>query len=656
MPASPTPLEILAEAVKGVGGDTREGQQEMVNAITAALEGGEHLLVQAGTGTGKSLGYLVPVLARLADHDERVIVATATLALQHQLADKDIPTAVAAIRAAGGVAPSHAVLKGRSNYACLLKVREGAVDQESLLGAAELAPAAAGMDAESALGAEVLALREWAEGELRSKALADRDDAPSHTARGWAQVSVPVRECIGAAKCPYGQECFVEKSRDRARASQLVVTNHALLAIDAMHGGTALPEHDAVIIDEAHELASRVTSANTNDLSPGMIERVGRRVLPYVTDEVALDFLESADTLRQAMAASALGQHSSDDSELHQAVVVVRDAARAVVSGVGSDGEVEQQQASAAAAEVYDFAKRMADLSEHDVIWLSESDQLGRQLHAAPLSVAGLMREQVLAKHTTVLTSATLSLGGNFDAAARAVGLRPDETELPWRGIDVGSPFDYRRQGILYVASQLPNPGRDGIGPDALAHLAELIWAAGGRTLGLFASRRSAEVAASYVRRELPAMTVLCQGDAQLGELTKRFVREEESCLFGTVSLWQGVDIPGDACRLVVIDKIPFPRPDDPLMQARQNAVASTGGNGFMAVAATHAALLLAQGAGRLIRRKDDRGVVAVLDPRLKVARYGSFLRSSMPDFWPTTDFETAIGALRRLNEPPAGS
>ena len=207
----------------------------------------------------------------------------------------------------------------------------------------------------------------------------------------------------------------------------------------------------------------------------------------------------------------------------------------------------------------------------------------------------------------------------------------------------------YRRQGILYIAKDLPQPGRDGIGAETLAQVAELVWAAGGRTLGLFASRRAAEAAASYVRRELPAFTVLCQGDAQLSELTRRFIAEPEACLFGTVSLWQGVDVPGDTCQLVIIDKIPFPRPDDPLMQARQRAVAKAGGNGFMTVAATHAALLLAQGAGRLIRRGDDRGVVAVLDPRLATARYGSFLRASMPDFWTTYDAEVAIGSLRRL-------
>ena len=299
----------------------------------------------------------------------------------------------------------------------------------------------------------------------------------------------------------------------------------------------------------------------------------------------------------------------------------------------------------------------MAALKETDVCWVSERERFGRWLVVSPLDVSMLMRDRILGQRTTVLTSATLRIGGEFEAVARSVGLWASERDAdrdadgvqPWQALDVGSPFDYGRQGILYIADRLPPPGRDGIGPEALTEVAELLWAAGGRTLGLFASQRNAEAAARHCRTELPKMTVLCQGDAQLSELTRRFVAEPETSLFGTLSLWQGVDIPGDTCRLVIIDKIPFPRPDDPLLLARQRAVADAGGNGFMAVAASHAALLLAQGSGRLIRRLSDRGVVAVLDPRLKTARYGSFLRASMPPFWTTTNRDVAVDALRRL-------
>jgi ATP-dependent DNA helicase DinG len=262
-------------------------------------------------------------------------------------------------------------------------------------------------------------------------------------------------------------------------------------------------------------------------------------------------------------------------------------------------------------------------------------------------------------------------LGGDFGSVATSIGLKPGERVshsveavvlaeageevgraedvLPWRGIDVGSPFDYARQGIVYVARRLPPPGRDGLGPAQIDEIADLVDAAEGRTLGLFSSRRAAEAAAEALREKLPHLTVLAQGDAQLPELARLFVEDPHTCLFGTLSLWQGLDVPGDTCQLVIIDRIPFPRPDDPLMSARQKAVERSGGNGFMQVAATHAALLLAQGAGRLIRTTTDRGVVAILDPRLVTARYGSFLRASLPPMWPTTDRDVVLSALKRL-------
>ena len=677
--------DVLAAAVDGIHGHERPGQIEMADAIADALTRRRHLLVQAGTGTGKSLGYLAPVLVWLADHpQERVVIATATLALQSQLATNDIPAALKAVKAVVGRQPKHAVLKGRTNYACLLRVRDGSTgDQQTLISAADLAetmkPSAT---PESALGTEVVALREWAEEQAQEAGLADRDDAPSHTERGWQQVSIPARECLGVQRCPYGDACFVEKSRDKARSADLVVTNHALLAINAMHGGAALPEHTAVVIDEAHELVSRVTGAASNDLSPQTVERVARRALTYLEDEVALELLESADVLRTALDASPLERVDSAESAFVAGCQTVRNAARAAVSALSASDEKpdpDQRQVAAAVKEVFDIAERMAALSEHDVVWVGERERFGREAHVSPLSVAGLMRSQVFGERTTVLTSATLKLGGDFTGLAASVGLRaaerddtppgeagdtdpvavgdaakdPDDTEqapVPWRALDVGSPFDYRKQGILYVARTLPPPGREGVSSESLAEVAELIWAAGGRTLGLFSSRRAAEAAAAHVRRQLPKMTVLCQGDAQLSELTKRFIAEESSSLFGTLSLWQGIDVPGATCQLVIIDRIPFPRPDEPLTMARQRAVVEAGGNGFMSVAATHAALLLAQGSGRLIRRLADKGVVAVLDPRLVTARYGSFLKASMPDMWPTTDREVAIQALRRLS------
>ena len=673
-PVEPLHRRILAAAVDDLGGATREGQVRMADAVARAMSTGEHLMVQAGTGTGKSLGYLAPAMSALLEGGaERVVIATATLALQAQLAGSDIPHALTAAEALTGRRPVPAVLKGRTNYACLLRVRGGLSDEQgSLFAAPDMVDAVrdSGADSASVLGAEVLLLRDWAETQVSGGELADRDDAPAHTPRAWAQVSIPTRECLGVARCPFGAECRVEESRERARRADLVVTNHALLAIDAMHGGTALPEYDLLVIDEAHELVGRMTGAASAELSPQMIERVARRVMPWTSDETALELLDAADDLGVALVEAPLEQVRDADSPVLAALQRVRAAARAVVSALGTGGanDPDRAQAAAAVKEIFDVSARMAALDHDDVVWLSERDRFGRQLVVGPLSVAGLMHASVLSRTPVVMTSATLRIGGDFTQVATTMGLWPrdriddgavaptdDDADdrQPWRSLDVGSPFDYPRQGIVYVAAHLPNPRRDGITGEALSCLAELVWAAGGRTLGLFASQRAAEAAARHVRTAVPGSTVLCQGDAQLSELTRRFVEEPDTSLFGTISLWQGIDVPGDTCRLVVIDKIPFPRPDEPLLQARQRAVTEAGGNGFMAVAATHAGLLMAQGSGRLIRRIDDRGVVAVLDPRLLTARYGSFLRASMPDMWLTREHEIAIQALRRLAADP---
>src|SRR5205085_2821712 len=306
-------------------------------------------------------------------------------------------------------------------------------------------------------------------------------------------------------------------------------------------------------------------------------------------------------------------------------------------------------QAKGWAQEVFVIAERMAADSESDVMWvtLRETGRGGVMLSVAPLQVWGPLRDKLMAEKTVVLSSATLKLGGDFDALATTVGLKPaervaeavvDPPEMqagedpqPWRGIDVGSPFDYGKQGILYVAAHLPRPRRDGLGQQQLDEIVELVDAAEGRALGLFSSRRAAETAAEVVRERLPHLTVLAQGDAQLPELTKQFLEDPHTCLFGTLGLWQGLDLPGETCQLVLIDRIPFPRPDDPLMSARQKAADRAGRNGFMAVSATHAALLMAQGSGRLIRTATDRGVVAVLDPRLSGTTYARFIQESLP-------------------------
>jgi ATP-dependent DNA helicase DinG len=417
-----------------------------------------------------------------------------------------------------------------------------------------------------------------------------------------------------------------------------------------------------------------VTQAATDELSVPDVERAARRAQRHVEGFEADDLADAGDALRGAFDDCPPGRLDTLPTALADALALVRDSARAVLSAFpkeSGEGEVDpgRTQARGAVQEIFGTVERMAGNADHDVLWLAGRDRSrgGDQLCVAPLQVWGPLRDRLFSEKTVVLTSATLMLGGDFTSLATSLGLKPGErvdhslsatppaTELeeddvlPWRGIDVGSPFDYARQAILYVARHLPPPGRDGLGAAQLDEIVDLVDAAGGRTLGLFSSRRAAEAAAEAVRERLPHLTILAQGDAQLPELARLFTEDPHTCLFGTLSLWQGIDVPGETCQLVIVDRIPFPRPDDPLMSARQRAADAAGGNGFMQVAATHAALLLAQGTGRLIRTTSDRGVVAILDPRLVTARYGSFLRASLPPMWSTTDRAVVLQALERL-------
>jgi len=629
----------------------------MAEAVAGALRDEQHLLVQAGTGTGKSLAYLVPALL----HKDRVVVATATLALQHQLVERDIPRLVEAIKHHADVNTEYAVLKGRSNYACLHRIRQGVPDDQGTLVSVP----------EGTMGAEVLKLRAWAEEEAESGGTGEKDNAPRHTDRVWRQVSVSARECLSKAKCPFGEECFAELAKDRAAQAQLVITNHSLLAIDAIEGVPMIPDYDAVVIDEAHELVARVTQAATDELSSGDVDRAARRAVRNVEGDEAEDLMDAGEAFKAALESVDAGRIDRLPEELADALVLIRDAARACLGAFPKESAAEadagRTQAKGMVQEIFNHAERMAADLESDVLWRNdrEPNRGGPQLCVAPLQVWGPMRDKLLADKTVVFTSATLRLGGDFTAVASSFGLKPAEMEdaglsaenstpddrevLAWRGLDVGSPFDYGKQAILYVARHLPPPGRDGLGAATLDEIVELVDAAEGRTLGLFSSRRAAETAAVAVRERLPHLTTLAQGDAQLPELAKQFVEDPHTCLFGTLSLWQGLDVPGETCQLVIIDRVPFPRPDDPLMSARQRAADKAGGNGFMQVAATHAALLLAQGTGRLIRTTSDRGVVAVLDPRLVTARYGSFLRASLPPMWMTSDAQVVRHALKRL-------
>ncbi|RVX42977.1 ATP-dependent DNA helicase DinG [Nonomuraea polychroma] len=649
--------QLLNIAVSALGGSERQGQITMVRAVQQAIDDEEHLAVQAGTGTGKSLAYLVPSIRHAMDSDKPVVVSTATIALQRQLVDRDLPRLAETLGKELPHEPTFAILKGRRNYLCRYKATAGwpeEDEQDQLFDPREV----------SATGRMVQRIQEWAE----ETETGDRDElVPGVSEQAWRQFSVSAQECLGANRCPSGAECFAELARARAGEVDVVVTNHALLAIDAMGDLPVLPEHEVVVVDEAHELVDRVTSVVTGELSELTVSlavrRVGRLIEQTVTDQLQ----EAGEDLKALLAAAPPGRIDEMPQVLGLTLQLIRDTAWRCITAMGPRGADkddpdkagQRKAAFTALDEVHDTAVRMLEAYGHaseadraEVVWLDAgTDRRPPMLRVAPLSVSGMLRDKLFGERTVILTSATLALGGTFDGLAAQWGLGDAKG---WQGIDVGSPFDHPRAGILYVAKHLPQPGRDGLPQQYLDEIAELIEAAGGRTLGLFSSMRAAKAATEALRERLE-VPLLCQGDDSTMLLVKQFAEDEPTCLFGTLSLWQGVDVPGPSLRLVIIDRVPFPRPDDPLTSARQRHVAARGGNGFMAVAANHAALLLAQGAGRLLRSQNDKGVIAVLDPRLATARYSSFLLGSLPPFWRTTDPTIPRAALKRLaSEPPA--
>jgi ATP-dependent DNA helicase DinG len=668
-------LDLLRTAVSRMGGAQREGQEQMTAAVARALHDKKHLLVQAGTGTGKSLGYLVPLIAHAQREELPMVIATATLALQSQIVRRDVPRLLEAIGPELGREVDVALLKGRSNYLCVHKLEGGYPEdeQDAFFEDPELVaaqhpegPKVTGMKTfttgASRLGEEVQRLREWAQ----TTETGDRDEVmPGVSNQAWRQVSVTAQECLGSQKCPMADACFSERAREEAIESDIIITNHALLAIAAFEGLSVLPDYSAVVIDEAHELQDRVTTAVTGALNSAMIvaAATAARRAGKIDEEPMLGSAEALQVELSLLDEGLLPRGLSQSSG--SALAMVRDAARTAISDLkppqGEEIDAAAQMARSRVQEVFAAAERMLNTeSSGEILWVTRPSEFtpgqgyskdptaAATLNVAPVSVAMKLRDGLFDGHTVVLTSATLAVGGQFDAVAGDLGLSGPDAPA-YEQLDVGSPFDYPRQGILYTPRHLPKPGMHAA-PETREELLRLLKASGGAALGLFSSRRAAQEAAEWIRDRVD-FEILCQGDTSTSSLITQFAEEESTCLFGTMTLWQGVDVPGKNCRLVIIDRIPFPRPDDPLSTARSRAVTQAGGNGFMRVAASSAAIKLAQGVGRLIRSTSDRGVVAVLDPRLRTERYGSFLISTLPPLWSTDDLSVVEGALQRLRD-----
>jgi ATP-dependent DNA helicase DinG len=654
--------DALNAAIEAIGGQPREGQIQMAEAVANALSDRHHLLVQAGTGTGKSLAYLVPALV----HGKKVLVATATLALQRQLVERDLPKIQPSLEKVLGRELTFAVYKGVGNYLCLQKMNgaEQDPDGEVLM---EI----------GALEKDQKRLKAWAQTPGVS---GDRDDAPDVDRRVWYANSVSGRECMGKEECPFGSQCFAVASKTKAQSADVVVTNHTLLAIEIVDSHPILPERDAVILDEAHEFMDRTTQAVTEELTAARVERAAKMAVKHMPGKATTAFSKAADAFAEAIADYAMdartdpsktGRLTEVPMSLEAPLRKLKEASNAVVALINADSEIIDPDAMAQRArvkgatnEVLTICTKMLKPNARQVLWFEPTFST---LYLAPLEVSDVLRRNLLTETPVIATSATLTIGKSFDSIAKSIGFvvggEIGEEEEESKGavdpanvqmLDVGSPFDFASQGMLYVPRHLAEPGRDGPGRDALIELGELIEAAGGRTLALFSSWRGVEMADEHLRRvlaelKLPIITQR-RGDS-VGPLVDRFAKDPRSILLGTISLWQGIDVPGPSCTLVAIDRIPFPRPDEPVMSARSSVADQAGGSGFMQVSLPRAALLLAQGTGRLIRSIDDRGVVAILDSRIVTKRYGSVLLNSMPPFYRTSDGAVVKESLKRLDK-----
>jgi ATP-dependent DNA helicase DinG len=611
-----------------------------------------------------------------------VVVATATRALQDQLATKDLPLVAEALKTRRTV--QFAVLKGRSNYLCRQRAAEvGGAEDSGITGmvlfeddgdatlGADPRPAPETIDI-GRLGGQLRRLIAWAEtSQTGDRAELDFEPNP----RAWAALSVSARECPGAFRCPSGTICFAEKARERAAAADVVVVNTHLYATHVASDGAVLPEHDIVVLDEAHAVEDVMTAALGVEITPGRLRGVAQSTRGLIGDDdgrVADGVAEVADRL-DALLTALVGRrvltHGSDDptpeSQELAAVLelaggrlgalngALRRAAtespgaersgagtssRAGGAGAGDDEGARRNRALLAVGHLGEELSRVIGLGDEQVAWVEASGPSGRTptLRVAPIDVGPMLAQRLWPNVTAVLTSATVPphLGDRLGLPARTTD-----------HLEVGSPFPFQTCALLYCAKHLPDPRRPGAREALHEELGSLISAAGGRTLALFTSWRAMHEAADALRLTLP-YEVLAQGDKPKAKLLDAFSTDHAACLFATMSFWQGVDVPGPTLSLVTLDRLPFSRPDDPLLQARRDRAGSAA---FRSVDLPRAATLLAQGAGRLIRASTDHGVVAVLDSRLATANYRHDLLASMPPMRRTVDHDEVVAFLQAI-------
>jgi ATP-dependent DNA helicase DinG len=598
------------------GFEPRAEQAALADAVDRALATGEHLVAEAGTGTGKSLAYLLPAL----ESGQRVVVATATKALQEQLLANEVPAAARAL----GRDVEVAVVKGRQNYVCRKQLQSfGPMllrdprDEEAY---ATIEP--------------------W----LAATETGDRAELELEPSEAlWAELAVGPDRCTGR-RCPFLSSCFAEAAKARAAEAELVIANHALYFAHLASGGGVLPEHDAVVFDEAHRLeesaaswlGGRVSRAGLRRLAGDVdrscreaaqpaparalerVERAGERLLRAVAPPAGRRRLREPPAQELELLADALGSLAG---ELH---------------GRGEELDALSRRAIETAAQV----EACLEPGEHERVVWAETEAIAW----APVDVSAELRERLWDEGpTAVLVSATLTTGEDATFVRRRLGL--DRA----RELVVGSPYDFHEQALLYVPRSMPDPRAEGFTERAAEEVLSLLALSEGRALVLTSSYRALEVLRERVRGSVP-YEVLVQGEAPRERLLERFRDEVDTVLLATATFWQGVDVRGESLSLLVIDKLPFSAPGDPLHEARCEAVEAAGGDWFRDFALPTAMLQLRQGFGRLIRGHDDRGVVAILDPRLRTRPYGRAFLAALPRC-PLVDDLGAVGAFFGIGE-----
>lgn len=607
--------------------EERQGQNDMAMAVSNAVNTNRHLIVQAGTGTGKTLGYLVPLIAS----GKRIVVSTYTKALQDQLAAHDLPQLIPILERELDRTVTWSVLKGRNNYLCRQRLDEMESPKQAKLDLD---------DTSAAVKAEVRKLIEWAD-ETETGDQGDLTWSPSDKA--WRLVSVGSDECPGAQRCPAADRCFSEQARASATLSDVVIVNTFIYGLHIAMNSELLPEHDVVVFDEAHQLEDVISNTVSTSIGSGRINGVITALRAIIREDSLTNALQLLAHDFNACLVPYVGKRVDlpFPPAIGAALVDVRlkiDQAVQALRAIDSKDDKAKQKilrAQMLANRVIDAVDMCLTAGKSQVAFVSGTVERC-SLEIAPLNVGPSMDAGVWSKRLAILASATIPL-----AMPSRIGLDPESVDI----IDVGSPFDYENTAMLYCAKHLPEPNDPSRDNSVHDEIERLINFAGGRTLALFTTYRAMHLAADEMEKRLP-FNIFRQDQLPKMALINAFSDDEQSCLFATAGFFQGVDVPGRALSLVIIDKIPFPRPDDPLLSARRDVV---GKNWFNEIDIPLAATALAQASGRLIRSQNDSGVVAILDPRLATKGYGKRLGSVLPPMKRTIEIKEVQSFLQQI-------